>query len=148
MARLGLALLALSLAIPASAAKPIPTKPIVAGKCVAVDGDTLSCFAKGARVSIRLNGIDAPELPGHCRAGRNCAPGDPFAAKAALSSWVKGRTTRWVSFGTDHYGRTIAAPRASRRDLSCSLLRGGFAIYKRRWDNFAATRTACPKVAK
>lgn len=38
-----------------------------------VDGDTLRCGS----TRIRLSSIDAPELPGHCRPGRECTPGDP-----------------------------------------------------------------------
>ena len=46
------------------------------------DGDTLRCGA----LRIRLASIDAPEMPGHCRRGRTCVEGDPYASKAAASS--------------------------------------------------------------
>ena len=42
------------------------------------DGDTLRC-QDGTR--IRLSGIDAPELDGHCQPGRACVPGDPLASR-------------------------------------------------------------------
>jgi endonuclease YncB( thermonuclease family) len=41
--------------------------------CTVTDGDTIRC--NGER--IRLLGIDTPELPGHCRKGRDCVSGDP-----------------------------------------------------------------------
>lgn len=122
-----------------------------AGHCVAVDGDTLSCVSMTKtlrRTPIRLNGIDSPELPGHCRAPRVCAPGDPVAAKDALKELVAGRTVKWRSLGRDKYGRTIAQPKADGVDLSCSQLEHGHAIYKPQWDNRRGVARACPAVAK
>lgn len=98
--------------------------------CTAVDGDTLRCGAE----RVRLIGIDAPELPGHCAGARRCAPGDPWASKAALEQQVRGRWVRLDRRGTDHYGRTLAYPYVGALNLSCAQLRGGFAVYKRNWD--------------
>lgn len=39
----------------------------------------------------RLLSIDAPEMPGHCRRGRACTPGDPYASKASVSGLVRGQ---------------------------------------------------------
>ena len=65
----------------AGADMPLPSlTPVVVTNCRAIDGDTLRCGS----IRIRLLGIDAAELPGHCRIGRHCAPGDPFAQQAAL----------------------------------------------------------------
>jgi micrococcal nuclease len=111
--------------------------------CLAIDGDTLVCRVGTNRVHLRLNGIDAPELPGHCRAGRHCAPGDPVASKANLARLVAGRNVRWYDLGTDKYGRTIAQAKVGAVDLQCAQLKGGFAIYKPRWDNFRLVRATC-----
>ncbi len=54
--------------------------------CTATDGDTIRC----GNERIRLLGIDAPELPGHCREGRRCAPGDPYAATTSLRKAIAG----------------------------------------------------------
>jgi micrococcal nuclease len=122
---------------------------LLSAHCVAVDGDSLSCLVPPlSRVHLRLNGIDSPELPGHCRAGRQCAPGDPVAAKANLARLIDGRTVHWTDLGTDRYGRTIAAARVGHRDLSCAQLIGKYAIYKPRWDNLKATRKRCPRAAR
>lgn len=49
-----------------------------------LDGVTFKCDGK----SIRMVGIDAPELPGHCRPGRQCAPGDPYASTEDLRELI------------------------------------------------------------
>ena len=51
---------------------------------IAIDGDTLRC----GRERIRLLGIAAPEMPGHCRRGRRCVEGDPVASRAALAAAI------------------------------------------------------------
>lgn len=98
--------------------------------CTAVDGDTLRCGAE----RVRLIGIDAPELPGHCREGRRCADGDPWASKTALESLVRGRWIRLERVGQDRYGRTLAFARTGNIDLSCAQLTAGRAVYVARWD--------------
>ena len=107
--------------------------------CSVVDGDTLRC--QGER--IRLLGIDAPELPGHCRAGRNCAPGDPYASTRSLEQALSGRLTI-ERVGVDRYGRTLALIRGGQGNLSCWQLRQGHAVYKPQWDNGRRVARACP----
>lgn len=98
--------------------------------CTAIDGDTLRCSDIGR---IRLLGIDAPEMPGHCRKGRSCVPGDPVASKKALEKLTaRGVTINPVT--RDRYGRTVAQVYAGEKNLACEQLRRGMAIYKRRWD--------------
>ena len=106
-----------------------PAPAAAPGKsCAAVsviDGDTISC-ATGAH--IRLASIDAPEMPGHCRTGRECTPGDPFASKRALQSLVAGKAVSCVHQGTDHYRRIIGRCYAGRTDLSCAMVASGHAV--------------------
>lgn len=101
--------------------------------CTAIDGDTLRCGPRREE-RIRLIGIDAPELPGHCEGRRRCAPGDPWASKAALDRLVRGRWVRLERVGQDHYGRTLAFARVGNADLSCAQITAGRAIYVRAWD--------------
>lgn len=109
--------------------------------CDVVDGDTLRCGGE----RIRLVGIDAPEMPGHCRPGRDCAPGDPYAATVSLSGMVRS-TMPIQRYGEDKYGRTIAALEGTYGDLSCAQLRDGSAIYKPQWDDSLHVARICPGV--
>ncbi|MBP6031025.1 MAG: thermonuclease family protein [Sphingobium sp.] len=111
--------------------------------CHAIDGDTLRCGEE----RIRLVGIDAPELPGHCRPGRMCAPGDPYAATSGLSDMVRS-TMPIQRYGVDKYGRTIAALEGTQGDLSCAQLRDGNAIYKPQWDDRLHVARTCPGAMK
>ncbi len=117
----------------------------------AIDGDTLRCANLPA--SVRLLGIDAPELPGHCRKGRACAPGDPQSSRAALADWLgRGRVTLEL-IGTDRWGRNLAVARSTwlampmkvRRsvNLSCAQLAARQAVYVAAWDNGGRIAREC-----
>jgi len=80
-----------------------------------IDGDTLRCGDE----RVRLLGIDAPELPGHCQQGRHCAPGDPLASTRSLRAALLLGPIVIRRIGTDRYGRTLALVNAGRTDLSC-----------------------------
>lgn len=88
-----------------------------------IDGDTLRCGSE----SVRLHGIDAPELPGHCRPGRRCVEGDPFASTENLRRLIDGSTLQCSANETDRYGRTVARCSANGVDLSCAQLASGHA---------------------
>lgn len=90
----------------------------------AVDGDTLRCEGVGL---VRLIGIDAPELPGHCRPGRVCTPGDPRASRASLARLVRAPVTCEAA-GRDGYGRVLARCSTPAGDLSCAMIAAGQAV--------------------
>lgn len=92
----------------------------------AVDGDTIRCANLSERV--RLFGIDAPELAGHCRPGRACTPGDGEASARALAALL-ARGAVWVKpAGHDRYGRILARVEIGGVDASCSMLGLGAAV--------------------
>lgn len=91
-----------------------------------VDGDTLRC----GQERVRLASIDAPELPGHCRRGRTCVEGDPFASTDNLKALVAAGNVDCRRTDLDGYGRTIARCTASDLDLSCAQVAGGFAVVR------------------
>lgn len=88
-----------------------------------IDGDTFDCDGR----RIRLEGIDTPEMPGHCNPGRDCTGGDPYAAKKTLASLSRGIIT-CTPVKTDHYGRIVARCANDREDLSCAMLGSGHAV--------------------
>lgn len=89
-----------------------------------LDGDTFDCDS----TRVRLQGIDAPELEGHCRPGRECAPGDPYASTENLRRLVNWNSVQCRKTDTDAYGRTVARCSAGKTDLSCAQIEGGYAI--------------------
>lgn len=88
------------------------------------DGDTFDCDGK----PIRMVGIDAPELPGHCRPGRECTPGDPYASTENLRRLLSAGSVECRKTDTDVYGRTVARCTAGKADLSCQQIEAGFAV--------------------
>lgn len=105
-----------------AAAKPRPAE-MGCKSPVVVDGDTLRCPSG----RIRLASIDAPELPGHCRPGRECTPGDPYASTEHLRSLIVGHAVQCSYVDTDRYGRTVARCTAGGVDLSCAQVSSGHA---------------------
>lgn len=101
----------------------------------AVDGDTLRCADGVGRV--RLAAIDAPEMPGHCRRGRNCAPGDPIQSRdvlgrligqddGAIETWcvvVDADPRKTGDQHSDRWGRPVARCYVNGEDLSATMLR-------------------------
>ncbi len=88
-----------------------------------LDGDTFDC--DGAR--IRLRGIDAPEMPDHCAAGRRCVTGDAFAARDRLRSLMTDKVVCAVQ-DIDRYGRLVALCDAGGVDVSCAMIASGHAV--------------------
>jgi micrococcal nuclease len=89
-----------------------------------IDGDTFIC--RDGR-HIRLAGIDAPKLAGHCAAGRHCAPGNAKASLHSLIALAKGREASCEPLGRS-YDRVLAFCSVGGADLSCAQLRAGQAI--------------------
>ena len=112
-------------------------------KCVAIDGDTIVCVYRGKRLHLRVNGIDTPELPGHCHGIRICTPGDPFASKAETARFIAGHRVSWIDLGKDRYMRTIAEVRVGKKDLGCNLLTKKLAVYVPKWDNKKTLQKVC-----
>lgn len=93
----------------------------------AIDGDTIRC-ANIPR-AIRLIGIDAPELPGHCRRGRQCTPGDGHAARRALAALLAaGPVVVHPSPRNDRYGRLLAHVLADGLDAGCAMITASWAV--------------------
>ncbi|KPF73314.1 hypothetical protein IP88_09640 [alpha proteobacterium AAP81b] len=105
-----------------------PPPAIVCERPWVIDGDTISCRNLPARV--RIVGIDAPELPGHCNPGRRCTPGNGGAAKRALIAMVRGGRVTLRPQGRDAYGRLLARVSVNGVDVSCRMVALGHAVYR------------------
>jgi uncharacterized membrane protein YsdA (DUF1294 family) len=90
------------------------------------DGDAIRCA--GQEQSMRMFGIDAPEMPGSCRPGRQCTPGDPYAARDHLRSLTRGRAVVCEEKDIDSYGRPVVRCTADGKDLSCAMVASGHAV--------------------
>ncbi len=90
------------------------------------DGDALRCGYHGR--SMRLYAIDAPEMPGACRLGRQCTPGDPYASRDHLASLTAGRSVSYRVLSVDHYGRPVVQAFADGVNISCRMVRDGYAV--------------------
>jgi endonuclease YncB( thermonuclease family) len=104
--------------------KPEPFGP--GAKIVSIDGDTLRA---GDGSEYRLFGIDAPELHQSC----NEADGKSWlcgrAAKAKLTTLIKGGNVACEARATDRFGRTVAVCSAAGvSDLGEAMVRDGYAI--------------------
>ena len=88
------------------------------------DGDTLRC----GREKIRIENIDAPELPGSpkCKDGRNanawCDYELGFQSRDALADLLSSGKVYFIRTGTDPYGRTLARVYAEKIDAGRYLI--------------------------
>lgn len=108
--------------------------------CKVTDGDTIRC----GKTRVRMIEIDAPEMPGHCRKGRVCAVGDPFAAKANLVALLAGKPVKIVRYGEDAYRRTLGDVRVNGKSMSCAQIIGHFADRQLKWKDYGVTTHECP----
>jgi micrococcal nuclease len=111
--------------------------------CTAIDGDTIRC----GRESVRLLGIDAPEL-GACRPGRRCVEGDGNAAREVMREALTFGPLTIERVGQDSYGRTLGVVYVAGRNLSCLMIGAGQAIYRADWDNGGRVAHDCPDWAR
>lgn len=111
---------------PIGKAAPKPGEALRCNRVRVVDGDTLRC----GETRIRLASIDAPELPGHCRPGRQCTPGDPYASTGNLERLVAKQSVTCRPVEMDRYGRTVAYCAAGGRDLSCAQIAAAAAVVR------------------
>ena len=102
---------------------PDPSAPACAEPVRVIDGDGFSLHGQ----SVRLWGIDAPELDQTCdRAGETYPCG--LQARDALKTALRGAVPRCESVNRDQHGRTIARCSVAGDDLAGSLVRQGWAL--------------------
>jgi len=91
------------------------------------DGDTIKVTGDGSKITIRLVGIDAPEI-----SKRKNEPGQPFSRKSTeyLASQVLNKSVDVKSYGTGRYGRTLGL---NGIDVNLEMVKAGLAeVYRGR----------------
>jgi micrococcal nuclease len=106
-----------------------------------VDGDTIVVEKNGKEETVRLLGIDAPEVP-HEKYGKN--KGDCFGKEASdfLASELSGGRVALLqdpsSGNKDKYGRSLRYALANGRMLNAEMVRNGYAFVYQYSDFFLA----------
>lgn len=93
-----------------------------------VDGDTIKLRGASGDVTIRLVGIDAPEISHKKR-----EPGQPFSQQATkyLAGTVLNKRVDIKEYGHDRYGRTLAVVFLDGKNVNLEMVKAGFAeVYR------------------
>ena len=93
-----------------------------------VDGDTIKVRSVSGQTTIRLVGIDAPEVSHKKR-----EPGQPFSQQATkhLAGLVLNKTVDIKEYGHDRYGRTLGEVFLDGRNVNLEMVDAGFAeVYR------------------
>lgn len=122
-------------ALPASAQQ-------ISGPARAADGDSLDLSG----ISVRLFGVDAPELAQSCeRGGGSWSCGKAAASK--LASLVAGKSVVCEQNDVDDYGRIVATCRAGSVDLGGAMVDAGLAVALPRFSDRYVTAEARARAA-
>jgi micrococcal nuclease len=92
------------------------------------DGDTIKVRGASGEMTIRLVGIDAPELSHKKR-----VPGQPVSqqAKKHLGALVLSKAISIKNYGKDKYGRTLAEVFLDGRNINLEMVKAGLAeVYR------------------
>lgn len=121
-----------ALSVLAASCAPSPSKAQPVGNSITCnvlwvhDGDTFRC--EGFKRSTRLYGIDAPEMPGACREGRQCVEGDAIASRDHLAALIGTEQLACTLTEYDRYQRPVMRCAARDVDLSCAMVKAGQAV--------------------
>lgn len=98
----------------------------LSGKVISItDGDTIKVLVNKESVTVRLEGIDAPES------------GQSFGKKAkeALAEMVASKTVTVKKTGTDRYGRTLGFVIVGDVDANAKLIENGWAWHFKKYND-------------
>lgn len=115
--------------LPATAKGPIR---VVEGKVIKVtDGDTVQVMTgEGTKLTVRLYGIDAPEMPKvNHRTGKVHKSGQPYGEEAerALVQKITGKTVRSEIMDIDQYKRMVGRIVLNGQDINREMVKEGWA---------------------
>ena len=92
------------------------------------DGDTIKVIENGKEITIRLVGIDAPEI-----SRKKDLPGQPFCLKAKeyLSSLVLDKMVNIKFYGKDEIGNSLGEIFAEKVNINLEMIHAGLAeVYR------------------
>ncbi|QDV30324.1 Thermonuclease precursor [Planctopirus ephydatiae] len=96
------------------------------GKVIGVtDGDTIKVLVNKDSVTVRLEGIDAPE------SGQSYGK----KSKEALAEIVAGKTVNVKKTGTDKYGRTLGIVIVGDSDANAKMVEDGWAWHFKKYND-------------
>lgn len=95
----------------------------VTGKIRVIDGDTIKLDGE----SIRLVGMDAPELKQNCYTLQQQEWACGQQAKIFLDQLIKNSDIQCKIFGTDKYSRSLGRCYVDETDIALSLISSGYA---------------------
>ena len=93
-----------------------------------VDGDTIKARGAAGEVTIRLVGIDAPEVSHKKR-----EPGQPYSQQATkhLAGLVLNKNVQIKEYGQDRYGRTLGVILLDGKSINLEMIKAGYAeVYR------------------
>jgi micrococcal nuclease len=102
--------------------------PVCAGESDTHTGDTIVAVHGSVKFTIRLVGIDAPEVS-HAKN----QPGQPFSQQSTkhLAGLVLNKTVDVKSFGSDRYGRTLGEVFLDGNNINLEMVKSGLAeVYR------------------
>jgi len=94
------------------------------------DGDTIKIRGNGTTITIRLVGIDAPEI-----SKKKHEPGQPFSRKSTKhpAGLVLDKSAEIKSYGHDRYGRTLGVVFINGLNVNLEMVKAGLAeVYRGR----------------
>jgi endonuclease YncB( thermonuclease family) len=92
------------------------------------DGDTIKAITNGNEITIRLVGIDAPEI-----SRKKHLPGQPFCLKSReyLSSLILNKVVRLRFYGKDASGKSLGEVFADEVNINIEMIKAGLAeVYR------------------
>ena len=102
----------------------------IAGHAEIIDGDSIRI----ATQSIRLLGIDAPELKQHCEVNNSVEPCGQHAHKK-LSELIGGHLVYCLWSETDRYGRLLGTCYIREKNINAEMVKLGMALAYRRYSD-------------
>ena len=93
-----------------------------------IDGDTIEVMKGAVKLTVRLVGIDAPEV-----SHKKHEPGQPFSQQSTkyLAKIALNRSADVKSYGADRYGRVLGEVFVDGNNVNLEMVRAGLAeVYR------------------